>query len=273
MGGSSRHNFQTFCKFCGDTSLQDVVVVTNKCPEEESKAAPGDAREPGSVGRDELFMRAVDKGTRMLRHDGSRVSAHAILRQMIDRESTTSSVKTETLTQPADLACTTPVDAMRDLTNQVEHHTKAFEKLCQAIDMTTFTGSKGDKEALQKEARTSLERIEQVRYDLERLVTNFAAEKSRLEDGTQRHNNDSLVQRTEAELRPRARELAEAEPRRAEAQQAGGRVSCERENMGKEVLTGRAAGQQYVKRFACVAVIFALVCVSRIVLHGSATLL
>ena len=210
MGGPSRHNFLTFSKFCGDTTLRDVVIVANKCPGKAHN--DGDGREKESAHGDECFMNAVDKGARMLRHDGSQASAHAILRQFIQREPTTPPVKGESSNRRPDLVRTTSgADNVRTLTDQVEHHTKVFEELCKGIDAATLAKDEEKRKMLQEEAKSSLEKIERIRYDLEQLVTNFAAENSRLEDENQRYKDAFSAQKAEAELRA---QLLEDENRR-----------------------------------------------------------
>lgn len=280
MGDSSRHNFHTFCKFCDDTSLRDVVIVTNKWSGE--KPDDGDAREQESAHKDAFFTGAIDKGARMLSHDGSQASAHAILRHLISRQPTIPIVQGDSVDQRTDLVRTTATgaDAVRELTDQVEHHTKAFGELCQGIDAAALAEDEETREVLHEEAKDSLEKIERLRHDLERMVTEFATENSRLEDENRQYKNAFSAQRMEAELRTRllgeqrrARELAEAERGRAEAQLAEERALWEREKMEKESLRVHAK-QKYGKLFAGGAVIFALlVCTSRFVFDGSTTLL
>lgn len=278
IGGPSRNNFHTFSKFCGDASLRDVVIVTNRSSGE--KPNDGDAREQESAHKDEFFAGAIDKGARMLCHDGSQASAHAILRHLIHREPTIPLVQAVSLDQRKGLArTTTDAEVVRELTDQVEHHTKAFGELCQGIDAATLAQDEEVKGVLQEEAEDSLEKIEHIRHDLERMVTKFATENSRLEDENRLYKNAFSTQRTEAELRIRlleeerkARELAEVERGQAEAQLAEERALWEREKKEKESF-GVHARHRYSKLFTCGAVIFALVCASRFVFDSSTTLL
>jgi len=276
--GPSKHNFHIFSKFCGDTSLRDVLIVTNKWPGEEPN--DGEAREQEFTNRDEFFGSAINKGARMLCHDGSRASADAILRHLLNRESTIPPAHEGSLSQKTDLSRSTAgADAVHELVGQVAHHTKAFGELCQGIDAATLAEDEKHKKVLQEEAKNSLEKIEHIRYDLEQMVTNFATENSRLEDENRRYKNDFSAQKAEAELRirllgeeRRARELAEAERERAEAQLAEERAVWERQKMGRESLR-EYAGPKYDKLFACGALIFALLCVSRFAFDGPPLLL
>ncbi|KAF8430982.1 hypothetical protein L210DRAFT_625908 [Boletus edulis BED1] len=177
--GPSRHNFLTFSKFRGETSLRDVLVVTNKWPGKQPK--DGEGREYTSIYKDAFFGPAMEKGARMLCHDGSQASAHAILRLLLRRERTVPPTKGDSSDQKVDLSCTAAsTGTVRELTGQVEHHTKVFGELCKGIDAATFAEDDGIKKRLQEEARNSLEEIERIRRDLEQMITNLATENSRL---------------------------------------------------------------------------------------------
>ncbi|KAG8214933.1 hypothetical protein J3R82DRAFT_10123 [Butyriboletus roseoflavus] len=275
MGCPSRQNFHTFCKFCGVTSLRDVLIVTNKSPGEAPN--DGEAREHEFANNDEFFRPAIDEGARMLYHDGSQVSAHAILRHLINRQPTTPPVQGDLSGQKTNLTHTiASADAVHELTGQVEHHAKAFEELFQGISVATLAEDKETRETLQEMAKNSLEKIERIRYDLEHMVTSFATENSRLENENRRYKNNYSAQKVEAEFRTRllseerkARELAEAERGRAEAQLAEERASSQRQRVERENSRDHVGS----KFLVCGALIFALISVSRFVLDGSTSLL
>ncbi|KAF8551121.1 hypothetical protein OG21DRAFT_1369437, partial [Imleria badia] len=121
MGGPSRRNFHIFRNLCGDAGLQNVLLVTNMW----SKVDPdeGEARERELASKDKFFKPALDRGARMLRHEGSQESAHAILRHLVGLEPTTLLVEDEMVNQEKDLAHTTAgADIMRELKEQGERH-------------------------------------------------------------------------------------------------------------------------------------------------------
>lgn len=240
MGGPSRRNFHILRNLCGDTGLQNVLLVTNMW----SKVDPeeGEARERELASKEKFFKPAIDKGAQMLRHDGSEASAHAILRHLGDREPSTLLVQDEMVNQEKDLAHTTAgADIMRELKEQAERHAEALEDLCLGIEAARIAEDEETREILQEEARKAREKIERIRGGLEQMVANFATENSRLENENRRYKKDYKKQRTDAENKAqlfeqerRARELAEAGKRRAEAQLATERESREREKKERE---------------------------------------
>ena len=240
MGGPSRRNFHIFRNLCGDASLQSVLIVTNMW----SKVDPeeGEARERELKSKEKFFKPALDKGARVLRHDGSEESAHTILRHLVGREPSTLLVQDEMVNQEKDLAHTTAgADIIRELKEQAERHAEAVEDLCLGIDAARLAEDEETREILQEEARKAREKIERIRGDLERMVTNFATENSRLENENWRYKRDFGKQKADAELKAqlfeqerRARELAEAGRRRAEEQLTIERESREREKRERE---------------------------------------
>lgn len=274
MAGPSRHSFHIFRKFCGDTSLRDVLIVTNKWSGEESN--DGEARGHKVSQKDEFFGPAIDKGARMLCHDGSQASAHAILRHLINRDSNIPPVQGDSFDQRTKTThTTTGTDAVHELTGQVGHHAKTFGELYEGIGAATLAEDGPTKEKLHEKAKDSLERIERIRYDLKQMVTNFATANSRLEDENRRFKKDFSAQKAEVELgtrllgeERRARELAEAERGRAEAQLAEERALWKRQKIEKESLRNHM-GPNYDKLFVCGALICALICASRFMFDGS----
>ncbi|KAG8214931.1 hypothetical protein J3R82DRAFT_10121 [Butyriboletus roseoflavus] len=217
VGGPSRRNFHIFRNLCGDAGLQSVLIVTNMW----SKVDPdeGEARERELASNEKFYKPALDKGARMLRHDGSQESAHAILRHLVGREPSTLLVEDEMVNQEKDLADTTAgADIMRELGEQKECHAEALEDLCLGIEAARLAEDEETREILQEEARKAREKIERIREDLERMVTDSAAENIRLKNENRRYKKALGKQKADAEHKARlfeqecrARKQAEAE--------------------------------------------------------------
>lgn len=81
IGGVARKNFRLFRKLCGDDTLEHVQIVTNMWSSVEREV--GEEREHSLATSDRFFKPALDKGARFVRHDNTRHSAHAIIRQLV----------------------------------------------------------------------------------------------------------------------------------------------------------------------------------------------
>ncbi|KAI0081635.1 hypothetical protein K474DRAFT_1635557 [Panus rudis PR-1116 ss-1] len=83
MGGIAMKNFSVFRKLCGDTSLKNVVIVTNMWSDPPRQIELD--REAELKTDEGLFKPALDKGAQMKRHYNSVESAHDIIRGIVAR--------------------------------------------------------------------------------------------------------------------------------------------------------------------------------------------
>ncbi|KIM24361.1 hypothetical protein M408DRAFT_53733, partial [Serendipita vermifera MAFF 305830] len=93
MGGISRRNFQVFRELCGDTTLANVVIVTNMWG--EVTPALGNKREQQLVADDMFFAPAIAAGAKHLRHHDTIESAEAILHQIVHNTPLTFKIQEE----------------------------------------------------------------------------------------------------------------------------------------------------------------------------------
>lgn len=121
MGGISRRNFSMFRKLCGDSTLKNVVIVTNMWSEVgESK---GEMRE--AELRKNFFKPALDKGAQLLRHNNSVKSAHNILRYIIQNRPLPLEIQEELVDQGKTIDQT---NAAKELESQIQELIKKHQK-------------------------------------------------------------------------------------------------------------------------------------------------
>lgn len=85
IGGISTRNFRLFRNLCGDKSLRNVVIVTTMWS--EITGLIGEERERELASKDVFFKPALDKGARLARHTDTLESAQAIIRSIINKQS------------------------------------------------------------------------------------------------------------------------------------------------------------------------------------------
>ena len=82
-------DFKTFHELCGDTTLNNVVIVTNMWGNV--------SRDAGEVLENELsrksFKPALDRGAQMVRHHNTAQSAHDIIRKIVVNRSVASEIE------------------------------------------------------------------------------------------------------------------------------------------------------------------------------------
>jgi hypothetical protein len=82
MGGISTRNFRLFRQLCGDTTLKNVVIVTNMWGEVSEEM--GIAREVELANNDKFFKPALAKGAQMLRYANNPESVRNVLHAIIN---------------------------------------------------------------------------------------------------------------------------------------------------------------------------------------------
>jgi hypothetical protein len=83
VGGISSRNFKMFRNLCGDSTLQNVVIVTNMWDQIDPYV--GNIREQELIDKDIFFKPVLDKGANLARHNGTIESGQAILRTLLKR--------------------------------------------------------------------------------------------------------------------------------------------------------------------------------------------
>ncbi|KAF9465618.1 P-loop containing nucleoside triphosphate hydrolase protein, partial [Collybia nuda] len=104
MGGISTRNFKMFRSLCGDSTLKNVVIVTNMWGEVSREI--GEARER-ELAEDGLFFKSVlDKQGRMVRHDNTIASAQSIIELFSKNEPKALQIQTDIIDEGKDISQT-----------------------------------------------------------------------------------------------------------------------------------------------------------------------
>lgn len=132
IGGIAKRNLTLFRKLCGESSLKNVVIVTNMWTENASEAiATLEAkRELELATNDQFFKRALDNGARMTRHNGTAESAHAIIRPMLKAKPQPLQIQRELVDDHTPLMQTEAGTQLRDEWKEVsDRHRREVEEL------------------------------------------------------------------------------------------------------------------------------------------------
>ncbi|KAI6155640.1 P-loop containing nucleoside triphosphate hydrolase protein, partial [Pisolithus tinctorius] len=180
MSGTSKRNFRIFRELCGESTLSNVLIVTNMWGNVDPRI--GEERERELATNDKLFRPVLEKGARLLRHDNTEASAHAVLRNLINNQAATLAIQHEIVEERKDLAHTAAgAELTRLLKEQVERYDEEVRKLRGELELATHAKDEARKE-LQEEMERKREEIERIQRDVGRMATDFMAEKTRLED-------------------------------------------------------------------------------------------
>ncbi|KAG1750748.1 P-loop containing nucleoside triphosphate hydrolase protein [Suillus lakei] len=172
MGGTNKRNFKMFRELCGESTLRNVLIVTNMWSEVASDL--GEMREKEL---ENTFFKA-----RMLRHEGTRESTHRILRYLIHNQPATLLIQKELVKEHKNIVQTSAGSELtRVLNEQREHHEEVVAQLRKDMEAAIRDKDHETREELKEEIRSKQEQILKLQSETERLEAEFKAAKERLE--------------------------------------------------------------------------------------------
>ncbi|KAJ6507945.1 P-loop containing nucleoside triphosphate hydrolase protein [Mycena vitilis] len=206
MGGISTRNFKMFRQLCGESTLKNIVIVTNMWGEVGREV--GEAREAELASDERFFKPVLDKGARLLRHDNDVVSAQGILHYLIGNQPRALRIQRELVDQGKEISQTAAGEELnRELAEQIKRHRQEM-----AI--------------LQQEMREAIrEKDEETKKELEAETRKLQAEMTGVQDDSRKLASDYTEQK--ADLEKRMAEVAEAARRDAECAEGNHRLQMQ----------------------------------------------
>jgi hypothetical protein len=199
MGGISTRNFKMFRQLCGDSTLKNVVIVTNMWSEVSKEV--GEARETELASQDLFFKPVLSKGALMLRHENNKESAQNVLRHIVENHPLSLQIQRELVDQKKDISQTAAGEELnRELMQQIKRHREEMRKIQEEMRgissfQKTLTLSdhcarpaeairmkdEETKRELEIETRKLQNEVSRVQTDAQKLVSEYSEEKIRLE--------------------------------------------------------------------------------------------
>ncbi|KAG8718281.1 hypothetical protein FRC09_012904 [Ceratobasidium sp. 395] len=224
VGGISRRTFNVFRQLCGNSSLSNVLIVTNMWSDPPTPVEI--EREIELRDHPDFFQPALLKGAKMARRTHKdQASAHEIVRMLLGKQTTTMTIQKELVDQEKDLAATGAGKILeREPQLMIERHRLEMEQAKQDME-----------DAVR-------ERDEQAKMDLEKLQTQARADdaKRRQELESMRSGFGKEQARWKQEI-----EAAKASQRATQAEQD--RVRAELERTRNAQRTADAQAQQQLR--------------------------
>lgn len=223
FSGIAGRNFKIFRELCGETSLKNVVLVTNMWGEVSSDV--GQARETELASN--FLKPALDKGARMVRHHNTEQSAHGVLRCIINNHPVVLQIQRELVDEHREITNTSAGAAINtDLAEETRRHEAELRRVEEERARALRQQEEERRRMIQEEERRRQEQLRMVREEQERVALQhrqqMEAEARRLEEQAraerqrieeeQRHQAALLRERQAAE----AAAAAAAEAARAE---------------------------------------------------------
>lgn len=180
MGGKSKGNFKIFRELCGESSLKNILIVTNMWS--EVKPEIGEAREVELASKDKFFKPLLEKGARMLRHDGTLESAHTTLRYLINSHPATLRIQREIVDEHKSIEKTAAGSELRRaLDEQADRHKEEIHTLRAQMEAAMQAKHEERRGELQEELKKKQQECERIEQNSQHMAAEFAAERVRLE--------------------------------------------------------------------------------------------
>ena len=187
-----------FRKLCGDTALQNVIIVTNMWGEVSTRIGEKRERE---LREDNMFFKPVlDKGARIARHNNTAASAERIIRLLLKNDTLPLRIQEELVDEGKDITKTSAGEELnRELNKQIKKHQEEVKALREDLQAALVAKDKETRMELEIETQKMVKVIERLQHDSARLESDYKKEKERLE---------AVMHRVEREARKETNRVA-----------------------------------------------------------------
>ena len=129
VGGTTRKNFGMFQELCGESSLHNVVIVTNMWGEVNPQR--GEKREAELMRSDIFFKPFLEGGAQMTRHEDTVHSAEAILRLILNNHPLPLRIQKEMVDESRDI---TETSAGRELNREMQEQIRKHKEEMRVLE-------------------------------------------------------------------------------------------------------------------------------------------
>ena len=177
MSGALMRNFKMLQNLCGESALKNVIIVTNMWGGVEPEV--GEAREAELKTEDIFFKPALERGTRMARHENTVTSAEAIIRLLINNQPIPLQIQKELVDEHKDIVKTSAGEELnRELNAQIKRHQQEIHVLTEEMEQAAKEKDEETRNELEIENKRMYEEVERFKDEARRLASNYRREKS-----------------------------------------------------------------------------------------------
>ena len=185
MSGTPVKNFKMFRKLCGDSALQNVIIVTNMWGEVNPQV--GEEREAELMGNDIFFKPAIEKHTRIVRHENTVPSAKHIIRLILGRNPLPLQIQRELVDEGKDITQThSGRELNRELDAKVREHMDEIQILKEEMQKAIDVKDEETRREKEAETRRMQEVVERLESDARRFASDYKRQKKELEQEAER---------------------------------------------------------------------------------------
>ena len=177
--GISVRNFKMFRNLCGESTLKNVVLVTNMWGRVEKNI--GEAREKELA--DVYFKLALEKGAQLARHHDTTLSAYEIIRRIMKNDPAPLLIQRELVDERKDIKRTAAGGAVNEELNEViKRHEAEMNALREEMRVALKEKDEWMKRVLEEETFKIQTQMVKMMEDSEAMATKYDEERRKAEN-------------------------------------------------------------------------------------------
>ena len=198
--GIAGRNFKMFRELCGDSTLRNVVLVTNMWGEVSQE--DGEEREEELITN--FFKPVLDKRAQIARHHNTVESAHDIIRHIIRNRPAALQIQRELVDEGKDIGDTAAGEAVnKELNEQIRRHRAELKTIKEEMEKAMKDKDEETRRELEEETRKLQDHIDRTRGDLATMTSRYDEEKRRTEDNIRRVQEEARREMEQAQAEHR----------------------------------------------------------------------
>lgn len=193
--GISVRNFKMFRKLCGESTLKNVVIVTNMWGKVEQSV--GEAREQELA--EIYFKAALDKNAQLARHHNTTQSSHDIIRRIMKNDPAPLRIQQELVDEHRDIKDTAAGGAVNEELNvMIGRHNAEMDTLRKEMRQALKEKDEETRKELEAETRRIKDQVDKMRAETETMESKYNEERRKMEERIQRIQEDARQEQAQA---------------------------------------------------------------------------
>jgi hypothetical protein len=222
--GISVRNFRMFRQLCGESTLKNVILVTNMWGKVEQGV--GEAREQELAGV--YFKPALDGGAQLVRHHNTTQSSHDIIRRIMKNHPAPLRIQRELVDEGKDIKDTAAGETINgELNRLIKRHEEEMKALREETAQAIRERDEQTRRELAEESRKIKEQMDKMRMESETMTLKYNEERKKMEEKMKQMEEEGRQERERA----RAEHMKEINELRGELERNTGASASERAAM------------------------------------------
>ena len=193
--GISVRNFKMFRQLCGDSTLKNVILVTNMWGRVEQDVGEAHEKELADV----YFKPALEKDAQLARHHNTTQSAHEIIRRIMKNDPAPLLIQRELVDEGKDIKDTSAGEAVNEeLNKMMKRHEGEMNALREDMRQALQEKDEWMRRELEKETSKLKAQMDKARMETATMGTKYDEERKRMGQAMQRMQEQAHQDRQRA---------------------------------------------------------------------------